>query len=75
MGVINYLEGHYQYIKDDMVIYFDGENTTGVFNSKNDPYLQLDIKDSVDYRKYELEVKAIVQQYNNRMLEDRLLVE
>ena len=75
MGVINYLEGHYQYIKDDMVIYFDGENTTGVFNSKNDPYLQLDIKDSVDYRKYELEVKAIVQQYNNRMLEDRLLTE
>ncbi len=75
MGVLNYLEGYYQYIKDDMVMYFDGENTTGVFNFKNDPYLQLDIKDSVDYSNYELEVKAIVQQYNNRMLEDHLLPE
>ena len=74
-GVMNYVEGYYQFIKDDLVIYFNGEKVTGIFNFKKDRYLQLDIKDSMNYEKYELEIKAIIQQYNNRMLEDRLLAE
>jgi len=73
IGVINSIEGNYQYITDKYVLYFDGEKITGVYDYHKDHYLRVNLKDSVDYKRYELEVKAIVQQYNNRMLEDRLL--
>jgi phosphoglycerol transferase MdoB-like AlkP superfamily enzyme len=75
IGVINTIEGNYQYIRDDHVLYFDGEKVTGFFNYRKDHYLKNDLRDSVDYSRYEQEVKAIIQQYDNRMLEDRLLPE
>lgn len=69
---VNYLNGYYQYAEGDLLIYFDGIEVHSVFNVKHDPMLKNNLKDSIDYSLIERNCKAFVQQYNNRMIEDRL---
>jgi hypothetical protein len=56
---------------------FDGKRTVSLFNFKHDKMLKKDLKAEQPERVQELEqyIKAIIQQYNNRMVEDRLVVE
>ena len=69
---VNYLNGIYQYVKHGHVLQFDGQNVSAVY-SLQDSLMQhnlvgtLDIQDSM-----ETELKAIVQQYMERMTQDRL---
>ncbi|TAJ14767.1 LTA synthase family protein [Marinilabiliaceae bacterium JC017] len=72
---INYINGSYQFIVDDLVMYFDGKKMMSVFNRIEDPFLEKDIKGTLDISKYEAKCKGIVQQFNNRMLDDRLTIE
>ena len=76
LWAVNYQDGIYQYCKGNYVIQFDGEKTIGVYrltdhlmqhnllNQKPAPAIQM-----------ERELKAIIQQYMERMIDNRLLPE
>jgi phosphoglycerol transferase MdoB-like AlkP superfamily enzyme len=72
---INYINSSYQLLQDNYVIHFDGQNIIGAYDTTNDPMLKKNIKD-VDntYQKHLPLMKGIIQQYNNRMIEDRLTI-
>jgi phosphoglycerol transferase MdoB-like AlkP superfamily enzyme len=71
---INYAEGIYQYFKGDFILSFDGERSTALNNLSKDTYLKLNlVADSVaTSSKLELETKAIIQQFSNRLLNNKL---
>ncbi len=66
--------GAYQWIQDDYVLVFDGEKTSGFYNFAKDPQLKTNQieKSLVIQTKMELETKAFLQQYRNRMIDNRL---
>ena len=76
---VNYLNGIYQYVKHGHVLQFDGERTTAVYalqdslmqhNLLNDKPQISNLKSQTN--EMEREVKAIIQQYMERMTQDRL---
>jgi phosphoglycerol transferase MdoB-like AlkP superfamily enzyme len=76
---VNYLNGIYQYVKHGHVLQFDGEHTTAVYalqdslmqhNLLNDNPQISNLKSQTN--EMEREVKAIIQQYMERMTQDRL---
>ena len=70
---VNYLNGIYQYVKHGYVLQFDGQQTRAVY-SLSDVLMQHNLKGSVSQQKeMERELKAIIQQYMERMTQDRLL--
>lgn len=72
---VNYLNGIYQYIKGNFLLQFDGQRTTGVYDYRHDPQLRQNLAGQVPVQGImEREVKAIIQQYMERMIEDRLTV-
>ena len=68
---VNYLNGVYQYVKQDHVLQFDGEKTVG-FYALNDSLMQHNLVGRQPMQ-MERELKAIIQQYMERMTQDRLL--
>ena len=73
---VNYLDGIYQYAKNGYVLQFDGEKSIGFY--KLTDYLMahnLVEQRSEQQLQMEQEVKAIIQQYMMRMLENRLVPE
>jgi hypothetical protein len=48
------------------------DNFSGIYNRATDPNLTLNLLGTKDFSREEALYKAIVQQYNNRMMEDRL---
>lgn len=72
--VLNYIGDAYQYMQGDIAIYFDGKKTIGVYNYKKDPDLKQNLLGKIDVSKEEAKMKAVLQQYNNRMIENRLVV-
>jgi phosphoglycerol transferase MdoB-like AlkP superfamily enzyme len=73
--VINYPEDSYQFLSGDYVLYLSEENISGIFNRKDDPYLLKNLLGKVALPEQEKLLKAIVQQFNNRMAQDRLVIE
>jgi phosphoglycerol transferase MdoB-like AlkP superfamily enzyme len=73
----NYRDNVYNLYKDDYLLMFDGKRTVSLYNFKLDKLLKKDLKAEQPERVQELEqyIKAIIQQYNNRMVEDRLVVD
>lgn len=72
---INYLNGIYQYVKYGYVLQFDGQRTRAVY-ALTDRLMQHNLVGQVKVQpRMEQEVKAIVQQYMDRMVHDRLLPE
>lgn len=73
---VNYLNGVYQYVKYGYVIQFDGTRTTAVY-SLEDRMMKNNIVGRIGKRQdsMERELKAIIQQYMERMTGDRLLPE
>ena len=75
---VNYLNGIYQYVKHGYVLQFDGERTKAMYELGDSLMEKNIIKELGNYKIKELkeemeqEVKAIVQQYMERMTEDRL---
>ena len=70
---VNYLNGIYQYVKHDHVLQFDGQQTKAVY-ALTDSLMQHNVKDRLPQQaQMELELKAIIQQYMERMTQDRLM--
>ncbi|MBP5455671.1 MAG: sulfatase-like hydrolase/transferase [Paludibacteraceae bacterium] len=70
---VNYLNGVYQYVKYGYVLQFDGQKTTAVF-SLQDRKMVDNLKGKVPQQEeMEQELKAIIQQYMERMIGNRLV--
>ncbi len=70
---VNYMNGIYQYVKHDHVLQFDGQQTCAVY-ALTDSLMQHNVAGHVPQQpQMELELKAIIQQYMERMTQDRLL--
>ena len=72
---VNYLSGIYQYVRNGYVLQFDGQKTKGIY-SLSDSLMQQNLihQPSVvsHQSQMERELKAIIQQYMERMTQDRL---
>ena len=69
---VNYLNGIYQYVRYGYVLQFDGQQTKAVYRL-DDRLMQRNLKGKVgEQAQMERELKAIVQQYMERMAQDRL---
>ena len=74
--VINYCPDGYQIYKDSLLLQFDGEKVISVFDMKNDRMLannkigEYSAQDSM-----EMKLKAFIQQYMNRMRQNKISIE
>ncbi|MEI6822502.1 MAG: sulfatase-like hydrolase/transferase [Bacteroidota bacterium] len=73
---ISYINGNYQLIKDNYALRFDGTKCTTLFDIKNDPMLTNNLinKETKQRDKMEAFIKAVIQQYNNRIIENKLTI-
>ena len=69
---VNYLNGIYQYVKHGHVLQFDGERTTAIYALLDSLMQHNLLNDNPQTKEMEREVKAIIQQYMERMTQDRL---
>ena len=74
---LNYKDNNYQLYSGDHILQFNGSASVGLYNFKNDPLLKKNILDNSQtvHQAMELQLKAIIQQYNNRLIEDRLTIQ
>ena len=69
---VNYLNGIYQYVKHGHVLQFDGSQTKAVY-ALTDSLMQHNIAGRLSQQpQMERELKAIIQQYMERMTQDRM---
>jgi phosphoglycerol transferase MdoB-like AlkP superfamily enzyme len=68
--------GSYKLLNDSLVIEYDGKKFTGVFNYKKDRLLHTNLIDSpfVEITLLQKTLRAVIQQYNNRMIQDKITV-
>lgn len=72
---INFFNQNFQFFKDDYFVQFDGQKTTAVYNLKTDTFLQNNlITNFPKQAAYEKQIKAIIQQYIARMLNNKLVI-
>jgi hypothetical protein len=70
---VNYLDGIYQYCKGDYVLQFNGEKTIGLY-ALTDYLMHHNLAGRVaEQQQMERELKAIIQQYMERMIDNRLV--
>ena len=70
---VNYLNGIYQYVKNGYILQFDGQKTKAVY-SLDDRLMKNNLIGKTNAEpKMERELKAIIQQYMERMTQNRLL--
>ncbi len=73
---VNYINGIYQIIKDDYLLQFDGNKPIAFYDIKSDSLLQNNlIENTVKLQKLETYLKAIIQSYQERLIENRLTVD
>lgn len=72
---ISYRDG-YNYFEGDWLLVFNGKETIALYQFAEDRMLITDLKHEAIMQKEQMEkrVKAIIQQYNNRMMDNRLTV-
>ncbi len=71
---VNYMNGTYQYVKHGHVLQFDGTKTRAVY-ALSDSLLQTNLVGQVpQQQQMERELKAIIQQYMTRMINDKLTI-
>jgi len=75
--LVNYVNGIYQVLYGDFVLHFDGKKTVALFDYKKDVLLQHNLLGNNMELQLKMEnfAKAFVQQYNNRIIENRIIVE
>ena len=69
---VNYANDIYQYVKGEYLLQFDGKGTRAIYNFQSDPLLKQNLLGKMDCSEMEIELKAIIQQYMQRMNENRL---
>jgi phosphoglycerol transferase MdoB-like AlkP superfamily enzyme len=72
--VINYVQDSYQFLSGDYAFYLTDDKLTGIFNRKEDPELTKNLMGTVDFQEEQQLQKAIVQQFNNRMTDNRMVI-
>ncbi len=72
---IDYIGNAFQMIWDNWVIQFDGTKTIALYNRGTDPCLRNNLLNKYPEKQNFLQqkIKAIIQQHNNRMVDNRLL--
>lgn len=73
---VNYINGVYQIFSGEFVLHFDGEQSIALYNYHKDPLLKNNLQSSLQQKVESLEttLKAYIQQYNNRMIENKLTI-
>ena len=70
---VNYLNGVYQFVSNGHVLQFDGQKTVGLYNLA-DSLMQRNLTGTMPQQQsMEKMLKAIIQQYMERMVNDRLM--
>jgi phosphoglycerol transferase MdoB-like AlkP superfamily enzyme len=71
---VNFLNGIYQIIDKEFVLQFDGDKSIALYNFRDDKLLENNLINSHPEKAEELEIilKAYIQQYNNRLIQNRL---
>lgn len=64
----------YQMIQGEYAVQYDGTKVTGVYAYKSDPLLRHNLVGQVDISQTELRLKALLQQYMQRMVDNQLVV-
>ncbi|NVN93746.1 MAG: LTA synthase family protein [Bacteroidetes bacterium] len=74
---ITYINSEYQLIKDDYVLKFDGEHAISLYQITKDPLLKNNLmnKEMSKAREMESFIKAVIQQYNNSLINNKMIVE
>ena len=74
--VVNFTNEYYQYMEGDYLLQSDGKNLLMAYRYKEDPFYQHNLVESNDsiMQGHFKRFKAFVQQYNNRMVENRLTI-
>lgn len=72
---INYIQDSYQLLIGDHVVYMTDELITAIYNREEDPELTTNLLGTLDIQEDKQLMKAIVQQFNNRMADNRLVIE
>lgn len=73
---VNYNNGIYQYFKGEYMLQFDGQKSVALYEFKQDVLLKNNLLGKVPQEKQmERELKAIIQQYMQRMINDKLTVQ
>lgn len=70
---VNYMNGIYQYVKHNHVLQFDGKKTRAVYALSDSLMQHNKVGQFQQQQQMEQEVKAIIQQYMERMTQDRLM--
>lgn len=73
----NYKDNSYQVFMEEFILVFDGTRTIGLYNFQKDKMMQDNVMDEYPetVEVMENKIKAVIQQYNNRMIADKLTVE
>lgn len=72
---VSYLNNIYQLVEGDYCLQFDGKENIAFHNWKQDPDLRNNLihSDLINSQILEQNLKAIIQQYNNRLIENNLI--
>jgi hypothetical protein len=74
--VVNYINGYYQFMEGDYLLQSDGKNLLAAYRFKEDAKYERNLAATGDtlveghFKRF----KAFLQQYNNRMVENRLTI-
>lgn len=74
---VNYLNGIYQYVKGDWLLQFDGQKSKALYRFRTDLLLKDNLltKEPKIVKEMERQVKAIIQSYMTRMVNNQLVVQ
>jgi phosphoglycerol transferase MdoB-like AlkP superfamily enzyme len=72
--VINYIEDSFQFLSGDFVFHLTGDKLTAIYNRKEDPELRNNLLGKINLPEEEQLQKAIIQQFNNRVVDNRLVI-
>lgn len=73
---VNYTNEVYQYYKGDYILLFDGDKSIAMYDIRHDPLMSENLIGACDVKEsMETELKAIIQQYMTRMVNNRLTAE
>ncbi len=73
--VVNYNNPVYQLFSDSVLVQFDGQNVTGIYNFRNDRLLKHNFKNDYEEDDMLRYLKATIQQYISRMRENRVAID
>lgn len=75
--VLNYLNGMYKIIRNDSLIVTNGDKVFELYSMRNDPVLKYNLAEKQSFESDPLLMfsRAVIQQYNNRMIKNNLFPE